>query len=320
MSEELSRIGAADLPSRVARIESMLVSGRQQLDLRALLAALWRGKWFIAGIASSFAVSCAVVMFLLPNVYKAEAILAPAALPNSSTVSAASGLGGLASLAGLRVGDESGNRAVIAMELVKTWGFLEQFARENGIEADLVAAVGWDSASGQVVYDSALYDAARSTWMPGKQPSGWALYEALRDRIEVRQDKRTSLITLSVEHYSPIIAKQWVDKLVLAINAHMRQQDQISAQKNIEYLRRQIDQTNLAPMHQVFYGLIEEQTKNLMLAEVGDEYVLKTLSAARVPERKSGPTRVLNCVLAALAGLLVSTFVWLSFVDARRAR
>jgi uncharacterized protein involved in exopolysaccharide biosynthesis len=315
MNKDLLRNDTADLSSRLARIESMVVSDRQVFDFRALASALWRGKWLIAGTTFLFALSCTIVMLLTPNVYKAEAILVPATLQSPSAISASSGLGGLASLAGLPIGDESGNRAAIAMELVKTWGFLEKFARENGLQADLIAVSGWDSASGKLVYDRGLYDVSQNDWVPGKAPSGWDLYKALRKRVSIQQDKRTSLVTLSVEHYSPIVAKQWVDKLIVSINDHMRSQDQTAARTSIEYLQRQIEQTSLSRMHEIFYGLIEEQTKKLMLAEVGDEYVFKTLSPARVPEEKSGPRRLLNCILAALAGLLLSAFFWLSFVD-----
>jgi hypothetical protein len=39
-------------------------------------------------------------------------------------------------------------------------------------------------------------------------------------------------------------------------------------------------------METVFYQLIEEQTKNMMLTQVKAEYVLKTIDPAQVPEKK----------------------------------
>ncbi len=64
-------------------------------------------------------------------------------------------------------------------------------------------------------------------------------------------------------------------------------------------------------MQSVFYQLIEEQTKTLMLAEVSDEYVFKTLSPARVEEQKSKPKRivvVLGFILGGFLSLLVVLF------------
>jgi len=42
-------------------------------------------------------------------------------------------------------------------------------------------------------------------------PNGWELYKAFRHRLTVEQDKTTGLITISVEFYSPILGKAWVD-------------------------------------------------------------------------------------------------------------
>ena len=55
-------------------------------------------------------------------------------------------------------------------------------------------------------------------------------------------------------------------------------------------------------MQSVFYQLIEEQTKNLMLAQVQDEFAFKIIDPAVVPEEKAGPKRALICVLAVLLG------------------
>ncbi|MDQ7050415.1 MAG: hypothetical protein Q9M92_13140 [Enterobacterales bacterium] len=79
-------------------------------------------------------------------------------------------------------------------------------------------------------------------------PSGWELYEKFKDRVSVSQDKKTGLISLSVEYYSPQIAKQWADQLVKAINAHIQKQDREEATKSIIYLKQKIKETKIADM------------------------------------------------------------------------
>jgi uncharacterized protein involved in exopolysaccharide biosynthesis len=59
----------------------------------------------------------------------------------------------------------------------------------------------------------------------------------------------------------------------------------------------------------VFYQLIEEQTKTLMLAEVSGEYVFKTISEAKVAEEKSKPKRALISILGAFLGGMLSLVV-----------
>jgi len=52
----------------------------------------------------------------------------------------------------------------------------------------------------------------------------------------------------------------------------------------------------------VFFRLIEEQTKTVMLAKVSSEYLLKTLDPSIAPEKKAKPKRALIAVLGTLLG------------------
>lgn len=317
-----------DVGARLARIESMLVTGtrRQVFDARGFLIALWRGKWVIGATSLIAAIAAALLLLWLPNEYKAEAILLPAAGVSGAPMGGLGQLGGLASLAGLDVsGLGSGSEnATIAMELVKTWSFLDQFIHENQLQVPLLATKGWDPVDGRLLIDADRYDPESGRWSdpPGDlsgsgEPGSWRLYEELRDRIEVSRDGSTGLIYLSVVHYSPVIARDWVDALVTSVNRHLQERDQQDARRNIAYLQKQVEQTPLAGMKAVFYRLIEEQTKNLMLAEVSDEYALRTVSPAKVPEKKDRPARFLITVLAGLSGALLGVFVWLTFLHDR---
>jgi LPS O-antigen subunit length determinant protein (WzzB/FepE family) len=62
-------------------------------------------------------------------------------------------------------------------------------------------------------------------------------------------------------------------------------------------------------METVFYQLIEEQTKNMMLTMVKKEYVLKTIDPAQVPDTKAGPKRALIVVLGTMLGGILSVLM-----------
>ena len=89
----------------------------------------------------------------------------------------------------------------------------------------------------------------------------------------------------------------------------MRKNDQQEAQSSIDFLTKKLEQTQLADMQTVFYQLIEEQTKTMMLAEVSPEYVLKTIDPANAPDEKSKPKRALICVLGTLLGGMLSVLI-----------
>jgi len=109
-------------------------------------------------------------------------------------------------------------------------------------------------------------------------------------------------VRVSVEHYSPTVARQWVDWLVDDLNSEIMRQDVSEAEQAIEYLNKQIANTSLAELQTVFFSLIEEQTKTVMLAKVSSEYLLKTLDPAVAPEEKAKPKRALIAVLGTLLG------------------
>ena len=59
----------------------------------------------------------------------------------------------------------------------------------------------------------------------------------------------------------------------------------------------------------MLYQLIEEQTKTVMFANVREQYVLKTIDPALVPELKSGPKRAFICVLGMLLGGVLAVVI-----------
>ncbi len=298
---------------------SMNFQSDDEIDLRELWDAIWDGKWLIIAITTLFAIGAVLYALSVPNEYKSTVLLAPASSSSSSSLSKLAGqFGGLASLAGINLGASgSEDKSVIAIEIVKTWGFLETFIQENKIEVEVFAVEGWNRANNQLLIDPDLYDQTTQQWVrefdPTKgqkvEPSSWELYEEIKDRISISQDKTNGLISLSVEYYSPMIAKEWVDKLVRAINFHIQKQDREEAIKSIDYLNNKIKETNIADMQSVFYQLIEEQTQTLMLAEVSEEYVFKTLSKAKIAEEKVKPKRAWITILGVLIGGICSIFI-----------
>jgi hypothetical protein len=178
-----------------------------------------------------------------------------------------------------------------------------------------MAAENWNAKTNTLIFNDDVYNATTKTWVrevkaPKKpQPSSWEAYKMFKDILVVAGDKETGMITLTIEHYSPEIATQWLLWLVSDINATMRDQDKAEAQRSIDYLTAKLNETQLADMQTVFYQLIEQQTKTIMLAEVSLEYVLKTIDPANAPEEKAKPKRALIVVLGTMLGGILSVLI-----------
>lgn len=307
---------------RLARIESLLSRAQpdHEIDLRELLRIIWRRKWRMVAITAGFVIASAALAFWLPVEYTATAMLVPAENSNPSTLSKLAGeFGGLAALGGINL-PQTGDRASVALQVMQSWEFLSDFVRQNHLEVPVFAATGWDRSDNRLYIDPDLYNVKRHKWVrrfsPAEgetaAPSNWELYKALMRHLTVDQDKKTNLITVSVEFYSPIMAKEWVDKLIAAINREFRLQDREEAEKSIHYLNDQLNETQYKELRTALYELLEDQMKTLMLTEVNKQYVLKTVSAAKVPDHKSSPRRLMIC----LTGLALGVVIALIFVVA----
>ena len=290
-----------------------------EIDLRELFSVLWAGKILIVAITAVFALVSVGYALSLANQYKASAVVSPAHTGGSSLGAMAGQLGGLASLAGINIGSGESNETQEAMEIMQSWGFMEAFIQTHDLQVPIYAAIGWDKGSNSLKLNSDLYDATSERWLiednesgENRAPSSWELYEEFRERVAVSQDKKSGLINISVEYYSPQIAKQWVDLFIITINDYMRARKLEQVNRNIEYLTAQIDKTAIADMREVFYQLVEEQTKSKMLAEASPEYAFVTVSRAMVPEEKSQPKRALVCILGTLLGGMLSV-LWVLF-------
>ena len=291
-------------------------NSEDEIDLAELWRAIWSGKLLIIVISFVFAVSSIFFALSKPDVYKASILLSPASSDSAGGMGALAGqFGGLASLAGISLGGGGADKTALALEIIKSRAFLETFIIKHNLLVPLIASEKWDRINDELVVDDEIYDVNSNKWIREVTfpktivPSPWEAYQEFLELISVSQDKTTSLVTIDVEFYSPQIAKTWLKWLVADVNDFMRQQDEKEAQSSIDYLTKQLEKTEVSAMETVFYQLIEEQTKNMMLTKVSAEYVLKTIDPAQVPENKAGPKRALIVVLGTMLGGILSVLI-----------
>ncbi|EJB5271463.1 LPS O-antigen length regulator [Vibrio vulnificus] len=300
--------------------------GGDEIDLRELFKALWKGKWIVIVTTFVFAVGAVFYALSLPNIYKSDALLAPAENSNGGGLSKMAGqLGGLAALAGVNLGAGESSQTDLAVQVMKSRQFVEAFINKHDLLVPLMAAKGWELANNKLVLDEELYNPNTGEWLRepdglrGAKPSAQEAFEVFRkETLNVSQDKESGLYTVSVKHYSPYVSQQWVNWLIEDINKVMRERTIAETSQNLTYLNTQLEKTAVADMQSTFYKLIEEQTKSLMLAEVQEEFIFKVVDPAVVPEQKDGPKRAMICVLGTiLGGMLGLSIVFVLFAFRR---
>jgi uncharacterized protein involved in exopolysaccharide biosynthesis len=297
-----------------------------EINLRELFTVLWVDKIKIISVTAIFAILSVFYALSVPNQYKASALLVPAQQQAGGISGALAQLGGIASLAGVSLGSGDSSESQIAQRIMQSWSFIEDFIKTNNLEIDVFAAEGWDRASGKLQIDEDLYNSGITQWLVRNDetnkvgmPSSWQLFETFTEMLSVSEDKKTGLVSVSIEYYSPQVAKQWLDMYISAINKHMQERQMEKVTRNIEYLEAQIAKTTIAEMQEVFYTIIEEQLKSKMLAEANPDYAFVSVSPSMVPEQKSQPKRALICILGTLLGAMLSVLLVLIMHHARKS-
>ena len=283
-----------------------------EIDLLELIKVLWDAKIRIVAITAVAAFISVIYALTQPNIYHADALLAPAGDEGGGGMSRLAGqFGGLASLAGVSIPDDSVNKSELGLEVLKSRKFVREFVERHKITPQLMAVDYWDPETRKLVLDKGKYDVKSKEWLDKDgPPSNDKIYQTYIDNLILDEEPGSKFVRIGFKHKSPDIAAEWASLVVRDLNNALRKQEINEAESSIAYLRQQIDQTPLTELRKLFFNLIQSQTETMMLANVREEYVFKTIDPATVPEFKSEPNRALICILGTfLGGFLALIYV-----------
>lgn len=268
--------------------------------------------YLIVGILFSVVVSILVV-FISPKKYTSTALLSPVEDNNGGGLAGlASQFGSIANLAGINLGGNNKSKEKLAIEILRSRDFIKKFIDKHELLVPLMASSYWDPDTDQVNINKNIYDEENKEWVrdvsyPFKpKPSDIEAHEKFLKIFDVFADKETGLVTLAITDVSPKRAALWVELLINEINLSMRNADVSEASSNIKYLEEQIDATSVREMQKVFYQLIEEQTKTIMLANVREEYIFKTIDSPVIPLKHSKPNKLFIVLVVFIIGIGIS--------------
>lgn len=282
-----------------------------EIDLRELFSILWSGKAWIVGSTVIAAAISVYIALGLPNIYRAEVLLAVDSDGSGGLSALAAQYGGLASLAGISLPSGGSSDKTVGLAKLQSQKFLTEFVDRHQILPELMAVKSFDLNTGALSYDEKLFSSETDTWTRQvkppllQEPSSQEAYKELSEILDVVEDTDTGFVTISIEHLSPLIAYDWVTRLAADINSEMMLEATTEAQQSIDYLTEQLKNTQVVALEEVFYSLIEDQTKTIMLANARPEYLFKTIDPAVVPEERAKPNRAMIAIFGTIAGGLL---------------
>ena len=281
-----------------------------EIDLKELFSVLWKAKILIIVTTSFFALSSVLYALSLTNFYKSEVILNVAG--ESNALRSLSGMGSLASMAGITLPSSGEDKSAIAIKTIQSRAFLKHLITFENVLPSIMASKSYDFESKKIQFDPKIYNENNGEWVrkPGKnQQSKPSYLEAFccddntyLNQVSIFRNKKTNLITISVEHISPIFAKEFLELIINEANELLRNRDLQESSAAIAFLNTEIPKASLITMKDAINMLLQSQLQKQMLAKVNKEYFLKVIEPPFIPEVKSKPTRALICIYGTLLG------------------
>lgn len=280
-----------------------------EIDLREIWRVLVKYKRMILLVTFGTALVAAGISLLLPNIYRAEVILAPTAAGDQKgdgIGKALGSFGGLASLAGVSLGGGGSNEENLAV--LKSRDFLWKFVQEKKL-MPILFEDEWDKAANRWKESD-----------PKKQPGQLTVHRLFvkEGLMTVETEKKTSLITVSIEWKDPKLAAEWANDMVDYLNQYLAERSIQRSERNLKYEREALMKEQIEEFRKSLLDLIAQDTKNAMLATAQKDFGFKVIDPAVEPDKKAKPKRAIIVALATVLAGFIAMMV--AFMVDRRQR
>lgn len=290
-----------------------------------------RYKVLISAITLGFAIFSIFYALSIPNQFQSKALLK---ISNTSDTefNSAGGLGGLASLAGISIGSSGDkvNKNQLAVETVKSRAFLNNLILEdNSLLKNILAAESYNFEMDQIIYDASSFNSLTNEWIdedgfPASAPSYLSAYKNYSKLVSIAHNKRTGFLEISVEHFSPKFARNFLDLIIDTLNRKMRDKDFFASKESLDYLIETSRNNQKIELSYAINALIEKEMQKQMLTNVSSEYFVDIIDPPFIPIEKSKPSRARLCISITLLGLffalLISIFVEIFFTGKKNVK
>jgi uncharacterized protein involved in exopolysaccharide biosynthesis len=265
----------------------------EAMNFVEILFIVWQNKWLLI-VTTAICVGLSLIyVFTARDWYRADVLLK---LADTKSVQGLSGqlggLGGLVGLAGIDLGE---NKSAEPVAILKSREFIGSFIEDQNLIP---------------VFFAHEWDVSGNRWKTSDITRHPDIRDAVRyfnGRIlKVVEDKKTGLITLTIEWTDAKTAATWANLLVERVNDRMRQRALTEGETTMMYLKQELIATTVVTLQQSIGRVLEGELQKLALAKANKEFAFRILDHAQVPKWRSRPQPLLIVPAAFLLGVIAS--------------
>ena len=268
------------------------------VDLKELFSILWKGKILIIVIAAVFFVVAAIYALSLPNLYRSSASM--------SVINMGAGANTITtqiSFSGLSV-QEKGVKGPRYVNTVTSRAFFKHLIEvdEDFLPA-LMAAKRYHKKSEKLIYDSDVYDVVNKKWLVAKPHYLTAFREYIK-RMTIGFHQERSIIDISIDHISPVVAKEMTESIIFEADQMLRNLDLQASSEALTYLTTAIPQQQQLALRGAMNDMIMNQLETQMMTKIGPTYIIQVVDPPFVPLYRFAPNRTFISFSAGVVGLV----------------
>lgn len=263
-------------------------SADYEFNMVSLCRVAWARKPLVAAVTLVGGLIALVFALTAIPIFRAEVVVTIVEdnhMGGGGLQSLANQFGGIASMAGLNLGGGASTEHEY-QAILESRHVVEEFVKRN----DLLPVMKINPA------------------LP--QPMWFAVEKFKTTVLKFDEDKVKGITTVSVEWSDPAVAARWANAFVALANEIVRTRAREDSSRNIDYLNKQVAQTNVVELQRVMYNLIQQETKTLMLANAREQYAFNVVDPAVVPGIRVRPKRTLivlsGLFIGGICGVLVA--------------
>lgn len=192
-----------------------------------LLSLFWNNKYFILKTVISTLILSVVLFLVLPKYYRSSVVLLPQ--DNNGSMFSGGGISGLASLAGVSLGQSSDEKlfpAVIQSETLLHEVLFKKYTFQ-----------GYDQGISLVEFWDIKEDSANEIFELG--------LKKIRKEIEIAQDNETGSITISILTKNPALSSLVVNEIALQLDNVIREKKKSYASEQKKWIEARMIQVAL---------------------------------------------------------------------------
>ena len=273
----------------------------EQIKLHDLVLSIMDKKYFFFSAFLLLLASLTIYSYTLPVKWTSDALLVSVDKESQSS-SAAAGM--LSNLAGINLGGQSGRALDRVKRKIATKDFYKILIQNSEFYRDLIAVDYYDPVLKINNYNEEIYDTSNEKWII--EPSFFSGYRKYLNTVSAGylDEKSGIFLVVKAEHSSPEIAKMIVDEVIIAINESQRENDIVEAENTLQYLSGELGKANQISIKSAINGLIENQLKLKTFAYVKENYIVKAMDRAYVPDSRSSPNRLSFVLIGIFIGMV----------------